>query len=60
MSDQEYRKAKKFLLELSRGEIPMRQCSPYGHLQIDYDVIKERARKAYEYILSISPKQTGE
>jgi hypothetical protein len=47
-------KAREIALKYSRGEVPTRQCSPYGGLMDDTDQIKHDGRVIYEAILSIT------
>lgn len=49
-------RASAFLLNLSRGQIPTRPCSPYGGLGTDWDTIQDEARNAYEIIRTLKPE----
>lgn len=50
-------KARKIALKYSRGDVPMRQCSPYGGLQNDRDQIEHDGRAIYEAILSVTGRE---
>lgn len=51
---EKYDQAKKLALEYSR-KIPMRACSPYGHLDTDDQKIKEAFRLCYEVLVREQP-----
>ena len=49
-------KARRFLLQLSRGHVPTCPCSPYGQLRIDCRKLELEARAAYEclfYLMTV-------